>query len=484
MSTPFFPQFRPRLAPLRQQIIRDVRRASLPQLDQYLAGVFPPHLLSQQDDGVNSRDRVYTLWLTFQCFLWQLLTPNTSCREVVRQVQALFTLRGWGKVDENTAAYCGARQRLPVETLTAILQATAATAEQRVGSQGGLAGRPVKVLDGSSTQLPDTPANQKAYPQPSAQKAGCGFPVIKFLALFSLQSGAILQVVPTSLHQHDLSLVRHLKDELKPGDILLGDRAFGEYTTLAWWPAHGVDVVARLHQQRRVDFRRAQRLAKNDGLFVWTKGYQQSKVLTRKEWQQLPEAMTVRIIRFTAVIRGRKARKITLVTTLLDPQRYPAEQLIALYARRWRLELCLRDLKTTLGMENLHCKSPGMARKELLIYLIGHNLIRCLMAQAAARHQADLDRLSFKGSLDAARQFTLAALQTRRAKQRRELGSDLLLCLARDLVPDRPGRREPRAVKRRPKPFPILTKPRHQYREQPHRNRHWKGKPRNYRNLN
>lgn len=193
---------------------------------------------------------------------------------------------------------------------------------------------------------------------------------------------------------------------------------------------------------------------------------------------------TVRIVRFTAVIRGRRTRRITLVTSLLDPQRYPAEQLIALYARRWRLELCLRDLKTTMGLETLRCQSPEMAQKELLLYLIGHNVIRCLMAQTVADHQVELERISFKGAIDAARQYTVAMLQARSVRGQRQLWEDLLLNLARDLVPWRPGRNEPRALKRRPKPFPLLTKPRRQFREIQHRNRHWKGKPRNYRALN
>ena len=484
MSTPFFPQLRPALAPLRQPSSRAVVRASLAQLERYLDGVFPAHLLAQHDDGPGSRDRIFTLCLTFQCFLWQILKPNTSCREVVRQVQALFTLKGWGKVDESSGAYCLARQRLPTETLATILKATAATADQRAGQSSCLAGRPVKVVDGSSVKLPDTPANQKSYPQPSEQTAGCGFPVLKFLALFSLNSGAILHTVTAKLTQHDLRLLPQLQDEFKAGDILLGDRAYGEYTTLAWWPTKGVDVVARLHQKRRVDFRQAKRLGKNDGLFTWTKSYQQSSVLTATAWKQLPATVTVRIIRFTAAIRGHKARRITLVTSLLDHQLYPAAELIALYARRWRMELCLRDLKTTMGMEHLRCQSPAMVQKELLLYLIGHNLIRCLMAHSVAAHQVELERLSFKGTVDAARQYTLMMLQAGSARKRKQLWENLLLSLARDLVPLRPGRREPRALKRRPKPFPLLTKPRHRFREIEHRNRHWKGKPRNYRALN
>jgi hypothetical protein len=245
-----------------------------------------------------------------------------------------------------------------------------------------------------------------------------------------------------------------------------------------------VDLVARLHHQRKVDFRKARRLGKNDGLFVWTKGYQQSQILSTSEWALLPSQITVRIIRFTATIRGFRSRRVTLVTTLLDPTLYSAEQLVGLYARRWRLELCFRDIKTTLGMEQLRCKSPEMAEKELLAYLIAHNLIRCLMAEAVARCHADLERISFKGAVDALRQYSAAIAQARSQKLRRQLWEDLLLNLARNLVPLRPNRREPRAVKHRPKPYPLLNQPRHRFVEISHRSRYWKGRPRNYRELN
>ncbi len=341
----------------------------------------------------------------------------------------------------------------------------------RVGKPDALRGRPVKVVDGSTTQLADTRKNQQRYPQPSTQSKGCGFPVLKLAVLFCLNSGAVLNIILGSLHYHDLRLFRQLWDQLKAGDILLGDRAYGEYTTLATLPTRGVDVVARLHQKRKVDFRKARRLAKNDGLFVWTKGWQQSEILTAAEWARLPAQITVRIVRFTATIRGFRARRVTLVTTLLDPVAYPAHELAALYARRWRLERCLRDLKTTLGMDQLRCKSPDMAEKELLAYLVAHNLIRCVMAEAVAQYSVDLERISFKGTVDALRQYSAAIAQARNRKMRRLLWDDLLLNLVRDLVPPRPGRQQPRAVKRRPKPYPLLNQPRRKFVEISHRSR-------------
>ncbi|MCW5555395.1 MAG: IS4 family transposase [Verrucomicrobiae bacterium] len=484
MHTPFLPAFRSRLAALGRRAAHSLRQATLGQLQDQLRDLLPAPLLSSEAEGLNSRERDFPLRLTFECFLWQRLNPRTACREVVRQVQALRTLHGWSPISESASAYIQARLRLPKERLEKALAATAQTAERRAAPSPQLQGRPVKVVDGSSTPVADTPANQLHYPQPRSQKPGCGFPVMKLVVIFSLCGGAVLNVLLGNQHHHDLRLLRGLWDQLQQGDILPGDRAYGEYTTLAGLPQQGVDVVARLHQRRKVDFRKARRLGKNDGLLVWTKGYQQSEILSANEWDLLPVQITVRILRFTTVIRGFCNRRITLVTSLLDPELYPAEELVALYAGRWRLELCRRDLKTTLGMEQLRCKTPDMAEKELLAYLVAHNLVRCVMAEAVVTHQVELDRVSFKGSLDALRQFSDAISRAPHCKLRRQLWEDLLLALARDLVPRRPNRTKPRAVKRRPKPFPLLNKPRRKFVEISHRSRYWKGRPRNYRGLN
>jgi hypothetical protein len=474
MDTPYLPAFRARLAALGRRSIQSVRQATLAQLGENLRQLIPVHLLAGADDGTNSRERSFSLRLTCECFIWQMLNPGTSCREVVRHVQALYRLRGHAPVNEGTSAYVQARQRLPQERLEKILQATAAAADTRTRDSGRLQGRPIKVVDGSSTQLADTAKNRVEYPQPPIQKKGCGFPVMKLAVLFSLASGAILNVVTGNLHGHDLRLFRQLWDCLKSGDILLGDRAYGEYATLAGLPQLAVDVIARLHQKRKVDFRKAKRLGKKDGLFTWKRA-QQSKIFTTQEWSLLPETIQVRILRFIIDVPGFRSHQITLVTTLLDPELFPAHELVKVYARRWRLEMCLRDIKTTLGMEALRCQSPEMARKEMLAFLIAHNLTRCVMAEAATLHDADLERMSFKGTLDALRQYSAAISAAKNQKMRKQLWQDLLLNLVSDHVPFRPGRIEPRAVKRRPKPYPLLNKPRRQFREIPHhRIRHCK----------
>ena len=256
MQTPYFPAFRSRLAALGRRTGHALRQTTLAQLQEHLRDFLPPPLLSAEQDGLNSRERVFSLSLTFECFVWQMLRPRTPCREVVRQVQALLRLQGRTPVDEGDSAYVQARQRLPKGRLEKALVVTAQAAQGRAQPGRSLQGRPVKVVDCSTTQLPDTQANQQRYPQPGSQKPGCGFPLLKFLVLFSLASGAVLHVVMAGWRHHDLRLFRQVWDQLKAGDIGLGDRAYGDYVTLASLPRQGVDVVARLHQKRKVDFRR------------------------------------------------------------------------------------------------------------------------------------------------------------------------------------------------------------------------------------
>lgn len=471
-QTPLFPAWRHRLAPMRRRL-QQLRVATLTQLEQQFGSAVPAYLLAQSDERLNSRERLFPLRRTFWCFVWQMLKPKTACREVVRQLQALLRLQGRNSLDENTSAYCQARRRLPSECLQAILKATGQTADQRAASNSLCQGRPVKVVDGSTTSLPDTPANQRAYPQVGNQKPGCGFPLLKFVVLFSLASGAILALAKGNRFQGELRLLRALWDELKSGDILLGDRGFSDYVSLAVSILREVDVLARLHHARLADFRKGHYLGPQDRLVTWSKPKLKPPYLKQREWKQLPETLTVRIIRFGVEMRGFRPRRIMLVTTLLDPELYPKEELATLYLKRWRLELCLRDLKTTLGMEQLRCLSPAMVEKELLVYLIAHNFIRWIMAEAATEHQVQLERISFKGTVDAVRQFSHALAQARNRRQRRALRDELLQVLAADRLPERPGRCEPRAVKRRPKPFALLNRPRAEYVDIPHRNTYY-----------
>jgi len=232
-----------------------------------------------------------------------------------------------------------------------------------------------------------------------------------------------------------------------------------------------VDVVSRLNQGRHFDRRQAKRIGNAEWLVTWTRPKIRPVYLSEDEWEQAPEQITVRLIQVRIHANGFRTQELWFSTTLLDPITYPAVLIAQLYLRRWDMELCFRDLKTTMGMEELRCQSPAMVRKELLAFLVAHNCIRCLIAEAATTHKIPRMRISFKGAVDAARSFYQAMRLSISACNARRLYHRLLEILARDLVPLRPGRSEPRAVKRLPKPYQRLTKPRSCFRELPHRGR-------------
>jgi len=478
----FFPDWDGWLRPLGPRV-RAVRQQSLHHLEQLFAPCLPPGALAQADDGPNSRARIYTVRRTFWGFLWQVLNPSSACREVVRQIQALFALHGGRAVDEGTGGYCQARRRLALATLQQVRRATAAHAEAK--GQRWWCGLTPKVLDGTSASLPDTKANQKAYPQPGGQKPGCGFPLLKLVGVFSLATGALLDYAKGNKHQHELTLLQKLLEQFQPGDVALADRGFCCFVLLAQLLWRGVGSVMRLHQARPADLRRGQRLGKRDRLMTWRKPAQKPWYVPAAGWRKLPDELPVRVLRFTLRVKGFRPESVTLVTTLVDASAYPAEAIARLYARRWQIELWFRDLKTTMGLEVLRCQKPALVHKELEMYFIAYNLIRCLMGEASRQQHAPLERLSFKGTVDAVRQFSGALAQARSKKKRKELLARLWEVIARDPVPDRPGRREPRAVKRRPKPFPLLTAPRHKYKEIRHRNDYYlKHNPRKNKGLN
>lgn len=470
--TPGFPAWSHHLGPMKARLAdaaRPLRQATLARLEGIFSNCLPADWLAKPAAGPHSRERVYGLSRTVWGWLWQMFNHNASCREVVQQIQALHQLHGGPEVNAETGAYCQARERLSAPLLEKGLAASAATAVRRAPALSLLRGRRLKVVDGSSLRLADTPANQKPFPQPANQQRGGGFPVMKLVVLFCLSSGALLARATGSLWDSEAGLLRRLRSALQPGDIVLGDRGFGNFPILAWLAGASVDLLARVPTNcRRVDFRCGQRLGRWDRVVLWRKGPRQGQWLSPEEWAALPETMKVRIVRVQVRPAGFRARQITLATTLLDAQLYPADELLAAYARRWRLELCFDDLKTTLGLESLKCLSPRLAEKELLVGLIAHNLLRCVMAEAAREHAVPVERISFKGTLDGLRQFGQAICQARGARRKKALWAALLLNLARDLVPERPGRCEPRAIKRRPK-YPFLNRPRQQQRDRPRR---------------
>src|SRR6266487_6121760 len=328
MYTPFFPQLRQRLAALGRRL-QPLRQQSLLHLDALFAPLLPADLLSQADEGPHSRQRIFSLHRTFFGFLYQVLNPQCACREVVRQVQALFGLHNQGPVNGDSSGFCQARARLPLDRLTRLRCAAAAHAQRFSERWLGLC---VKVIDGTTTSLPDTAKNQRAYPQPGGQQPGCGFPVLKLVGVFSLATGALLDYAKGNKHQHELNLLQKLLDQFKAGDLVLGDRGFNSYTLLALLLRRGAHGLFRLHQRRPVDLRQGQRLGKNDRLMRWRKPWlwQRPRCLSQRSWKRIPQELSVRVVRFTLTVPGFRAQSVTLVTTLLDAQAYPAAELARL----------------------------------------------------------------------------------------------------------------------------------------------------------
>lgn len=451
-----------------------------PTLHQFEA-LFTPWIprwrLAQQDEGVHSRDRRWNFRLVFWTFLWQVAQAGTSCREAIRQAQALCRTHDRRLPPDENSPYCQARGALPLERLQEIHEGLVTEAEAAISTKDLWCGHRALAVDGSTVTAADTPANQKAYPQQSAQKPGCGFPILRLVAFLSLTTGLLTAWATGDWHQSELGLLQTLWDYVRAGDVLLADRGFCNWGLLAQCLQREVHVVFRVKGARRRDFRRGKRLSRHERLVQWEKPRQRAATISASQWAALPDVLTLRVVRCRLDIPGFRTRQIILVTTLLDSAKYPPAALGQLYYRRWAMELTLRNLKTTLQMEHLSCKNPENLEREIRMHFLIHNLVRRLMLEASRRAGVALERVSFAGSLAATRRYAEALLQARSKHRRLELYEELLRVLADDLLPLRPGRREPRAVKRRRKPYPPLTCHRSRFREIAHKNRYWKNGP-------
>lgn len=473
--TPDFPAFAPHFAHALDRLCRDRAQGPRPVLHQFqllFERWIPHHLLSQRDDGPHSRARRWTLRLTFWTFLWQIAQAGTSCREAVRQATALCRNAGHPLPSPKDSPYCQARAAIPLEVMEDIHLALVGEAERAV-SRGDLwCGRRVQVVDGATVTLPDTPENQTRFPQQSVQRPGCGFPILRLTGLFSLATGLFTAWATGAWRDQELHGLNQLWDHFKPGDILLGDRGFCTWGVLALCQHHGLDAVVRARGTKRRDLRRGRRLGPDERLVVWIKPLLKPRTIPTELWDKLPAELTLRLVRCRVDQPAFRTQEVTLVTTLLDRVAYPASALSELFLHRWAMELSLRDLKTTLQMDQLSCRNPDTVERELRAHLLMHNLVRRVMLEGARQHLQPLRRMSFAGALAGTRRFGEALLQARNQALRRQLFADLLREIACDQVPHRPGRREPRAVKRRPKPYPRLTCHRHRFREIQHQNRY------------
>jgi DDE family transposase len=459
-TTPLFGKFHSSLRPRLQS---QKPRHPLHHLEKLCADLIDPALLATNDQKDNSRKRIYTPKLTFMAFLDQVLNPDSSCRDAVRQIQAYYqSLPDPPSIDSDTSAYCQARARWTIPELVEIRRHLAQRSVRTARSASLLCQRPLKVLDGTCLNMPDTKANRLAYPQSEDQQPQCGFPLVRLVAVFSLQTGALLERRYGPYKTSENALYQELWPTLNSGDIVLGDRNLGSWGALASLQPKGVDGIFRLHASRSSDFRQGQRLGPNDRLVTLAKPKHKPANLSQEQWEQLPPNLLVRLVRFPMRTHNGRSKRISLITTLLNPLSWPVELLAAIYRRRWEIELFLRNIKTTLQMEMLSCKTPAMVHKELEMHLIAYNLIRAFMGEAAFLCDVPGQRLSFKGTLDTARQYgqAMTRIPAAHRQRRQNLYAEMLAVIARDPVPERPDRFEPRCQKLRPKRFPFLTHPR------------------------
>jgi len=434
--------------------------SSLSELVDLFGKHIPDVLLEPSRKHAHSRERVFSMRSTFWAFLSQVLTPRMSCVEAVRRVQSYCSQHKLPVPSGSSSAYCQARNKLCIDRLNNIHKQVSQALLKRTQNSWLWCGRKVRVVDGTGIRLPDTSVNQAAFPQPSVQRPGCGFPVMQVVACFCLHTGALLHRVVTKLHKHESPLLRRILPLLKSGEVLLTDRGFASYSNLALCKQHGIDAVMRPHQARKIDLRKGKRIGKNERLVVW-KRPRRTAHWSAQEWNALPETLTLRIVRVQIHVPGFRVESLWLVTTLLDPILYNRQALAELYLRRWQAELFLRDIKTSMGMEELRCKSPSMVEKELLLFIIAYNLIRLVIAEAGILYHRLPNQISFKAAADSIRQYRHALSACSDKPQRlQEIIADLLAIIAAATVADRPGRTEPRAVKRRPKPYQRLTQPR------------------------
>ena len=437
-----------------------------------MSHVLAPWAQLPRDFGGAKRTRLFSPSRTFWLFLSQVLGGDGSCRDALRQFQAWLFLEEGKTTSPSTAAYCKARAKLSHRE---IQQASIRVAgKMETACPWSWHGRRVMVADGTGLSMPDTPENQAAWPQPNSVKAGCGFPVMRAVALFSLATGAIAGMAYGALGVHERTLSRTLWPLLKKGDVLLADRGFCALADFHVLLKRGVDCVMRKNGRRK-NARVIKKINKYDRIVEWERSRIRPKWLSPRTWLQMPESITVREVLVSVQIPGFRSHGIFVATTLLDHRAYPASAISGLYLKRWKAELFFRDIKTTMGMEILRCQTPRMVENELWMHVTAYNLVRAVMLEAALAHGAPPGRISFKGTVSILRHWaTLFTVPQPNGMRCLEIYSAMLAYIARDTLPSRPGRTEPRARKRRPKNYQLLSKHRNLFTETPHRSRYAK----------
>lgn len=463
----------------RQQLlareVAEVARKKIGQLGEVFSKVVPVKTLEPSQRGAHSRRRLFSKENTFWAFLGQVLNADGSCQAVVKKLQAYAVLRGMKMPSAGTSAYCRARQKLRLAELQKIFRDSYQNLESQPGP-GDYWGRRVVVVDGTGVSVPDTAENQQAWPQTALQKKGCGFPVATILGCFSLRTGGLLSYETGNKHQQEIVLFRRQYGVFRSSDILLADKGFCSYYDMAMWARQGVDTVVTLARRKPLSKAQAEaQLGADDYLIHWDKPRSKPRQFSQEEWDEVPERLPLRQIQVRVDHPGFRTQGFYLVTTLLDVDRYPAHELAELYFHRWEVELFLRDIKTTMGMDILRCKTPDMIHKEILMHFVAYNCVRYLMYEASHQNRQPVRQISFKGSIQALRSWEPHLNRKDiSSRERSRLIGLLYDGITRNTLLLRPGRTEPRAVKRRPKNFQFLTHPRHQMQVIKHRNRYRK----------
>lgn len=420
-------------------------------------------LISQE--CVETGERLFTPLVTLCTFLSQIHSDDPSCRAAVARLNALRVAQGLRPGSPLTGGYCKARHRLPESLLQRLLWLSGQRLQQQVPAAWHWHGRTVKIVDGAAVSMPDTEENQQAYPQPGSQALGVGFPVARIVVVLSLAWGAVFGAALGRLKGKQTSepmLFHTLHRHLERDDVVLADRYYCSYWEITLLGQRRIDVVMRLHQRRQVDFHQGRRLGREDHVVTWTKPVRPAW-MDEATYAVLPDTIEMRELRVQVTQPGFRTRVVLVATTLLDAQAFAKEELAALSRARWHAELDLRSIKQTMQMDVLRCKTPAMVHKEIWAHLLMYNLIRATMAQAALHHGV----LPRQVSLQGARQ-TLAAfgseLEQASSTRREGVLPIVLTAIASHRVGTRPDRYEPRACKRRPKPYPLLRVPRWQAR--------------------
>ena len=434
--------------------VRRFRARFVQSAGSSLGKVITGHMLrvGVGEESGNWRERLYGPLTTVVLFIEQVLGADHSCQGVVAQGLSARVARGQAPCSLNTGPYCKARQRLAVGLVERLAReiGTRLLAAQPVAWLWR--GRNVKLLDGTTVSMPDTPSNQTEFPQPRGQKLGLGFPIARLVGIVSLSCGAVLEwaVGPCEGKKTgETAMLWGLMDKLCRGDVVIADRYFAGYFGIARLWQLGVDVLIRQHQRRQTDFRRGRRLGKRDHVVIWARP-QRPSWMDQATYATMPETIAMREVRVANLI---------LVTTLLDAEEISKLELVGLYGQRWQIELDFRSIKTVMQMEILRCKSPEMIQKEIAAHLLAYNLVRTVMAQAACFANVFPRQLSFKATLQVLNAFEENLRFCPHARLTTRHGI-VLASIAQAILPVRPNRVEPRAVKRRPKPQKLLTEPR------------------------